>query len=487
MDKNKFNSYDLLDLGDSIIKRYAKHKVKIDLIHRESKEDRHIYEVNLKGSTREIHVRARASDVQLSLKLPMLQVVKLGLMLYLVVSPKEPDYDRLPKILRGKFYQRVSERQWLPYVAGHNSFGELVCLDADDFPHALLGGSTNSGKSVALQVLILSIAYSSSADDVNFILIDLGATSLRPFEGLPHLSCPVIRDRDVALHALEALTAEMKRRIKLEYEAQENYDKLPRLVLVIDEFPALFMGAEKTEVKQMTAMLSDLLRRGRHAKIHLVLAAQNPTIRNMKVDLSNITARAAFKCAKRNFSETILGEGGAENLSGSGDMLITAPGIDGVQRIQGIYIKPEEVSEVVRQIRDNPLFSGEQGQKFTIPDSDLLSPPDTLESQLTCAVVRRGPSKADQLLADVIMWALEQDSISINSVMGHYKIGWNKASGLVKRLEELGIVSRPEGKVPREVVPDYPEDIPEELISFLQNAGHSQDAVIEAFCKRPEK
>ncbi len=487
MSKNKFSNYDSLALKDDIIKRFAKYRVKIDLIHRESKEDRHIYEVNLKKNTREMHVRTHASDVQLSLKLPMLQVVKLDLMLYLVVSPKEPDYDRLPKILRGKFYQRVSERQWLPYVAGHNSFGELVILDVDDFPHTLLGGSTNSGKSVALQALILSIAYGSSADDVNFILIDLGATSLRPFEGLPHLSCPVIRDRDMALHALEVLTAEMKRRINLEYEAQENYNKLSRLVLVIDEFPALFTGAEKTEVKQMTDMLSNLLQRGRHAKIHLVLAAQNPTYQQMKIDISNITARAAFKCAKKNFSETILGEGGAENLSGSGDMLITAPGIDGVQWVQGIYIEPEEVGEVVRQIRDNPWFSSDRGQKFTIPDGSPHSLPDTVESQMTCTVDRKGPSKEDQLLANVIIWALEQDSISINSLMRHYHIGWNKASGLVERLEELGIVSRPEGKVPREVVPGYPEDIPEELISFLQNAGYSQDAIIEAFCNKSEK
>lgn len=141
-----------------------------------------------------------------------------------------------------------------------------------------------------------------------------------------------------ATFTLAALNDELERRIELEYADKTSFEQLPRLVLVIDEFPALFVGLEKAVSKTLTNVISSFLQRGGHAKIHVVLAAQNPTFQNMKVDLGNITARIAFKCAKKNFSEIILGEGGAENLLGRGDLLLRSPRFDGPQRIQGIYI-----------------------------------------------------------------------------------------------------------------------------------------------------
>ena len=285
-----------------------------------------------------------------------------------------------------------------------------------------------------------------------------------------------------------AVKDEMARRIALEHTNSLEYEMLPRLVLVIDEFPALFIGQSNKEMSRaIAATISSLLQRGRHAKIHLVLAAQNPTIQNMKVDLGNITARIAFRCAKKNFSETILGEGGAENLSGPGSLLLKSPENSDMEWIQGIYIKPRELRRLVQDTKNRlqPLTSNKF--ELAIPDCGPTEPSDTLASQLSCTVVKKGPSKEDALFASVILWALEQDYISINALMKRYHLGWNNAARLVERLEELGIVGRPEGKVPREVIPDYPEDLPEELITFLENTGHSQDAVIEAFCARTPK
>ncbi len=418
------------------------------------------------------------------MKLPIFYVVKNNFTLYIIASQKKIEYDHLPVLLHKPDYQKAQERARLPYVVGHDILGNIVMDDLAQFPHLILGGSTNSGKSVGLQALITTIAYSKSPSKANFILIDVGATDLMPFEELPHLSCPVVRERTAAIQALADLVAEMEQRIDLGYTSPASFKQLPRLVLVIDEFPALFAGIDKDMSKTLTNSVSSLLQRGRHAKIHVVLAAQNPTYQNMKVDLGNITTRIAFKCAKKNFSETILGEGGAETLMGHGDLLLRSPRYDSSSRIQGIYISPAELRETVQRIAAK--FAHMTANKFNlvIPNGDAVVSTGGLASQLSCSVVRQWPSDTDQLLANVIMWALERNSISINMLMTEFQFGWNKASRLVKRLEELGIVDRPEGKFPRKVIPGSPEEIPEELIKFLQTCSFSEKAVISACYNR---
>ncbi|MDE7242532.1 MAG: hypothetical protein K2O18_00940 [Oscillospiraceae bacterium] len=476
------------DLGEKIEKVFKRFNVNVELTDWTENNNRVRYDIKLRRNTTEEKLRAYAPDVQNRLKLPLFQVVTEDFDIYLVVSKHEAEYPRLPAILEDNVYREEVRKKKLPYFVGHNAMGKLVHVDLATLPHLLLGGASNSGKSVGLQAMIVSTAYTKRPSEVNLILIDVGAGDLMVFDGIPHLSCPVVRNCDAAYHTLMAVKDEMERRIDLEHTKPDDYRHLPRLVLVIDEFPALFTGQSSKEMSRAIAVaISSLLQRGRHAKIHLVLAAQNPTYQNMKIDLGNITARIAFRCARKNFSETILGEGGAENLLSSGSLLLKSPHSSGTEWIQGIYIKPRELRQLIQEMRELWMILPPKEFVITIPDSDSLSPPDTLESQLTCAVVRKGPSKVDQLLADLIMWTLEQKSISINSLMIRYHFGWNRASTMVKRLEELGIVGRPEGKAPREVIPDYPEDLPEELIGFLQNAGYSQDSVIDAFCNRTER
>lgn len=461
------------DLEKSIIKQFQKYGVNLGFTSRVIFRDRFAFLVKLKSNTREAHVRAHAPDVQLRLKLPLFYVDKYKFNLCLIASQKELRYDHLTAILKAPGRRKARRRMQLPYIVGHDVLGGLVVNDLAQFPHLLLGGSTNSGKSVGLQALITSIAYSKSPAQANFILIDAGATSLMPFEGLPHLSCPIVRDRTTAMYTLAALTVEIERRIDLEYADPISFKHLPRLVVVIDEFPALFMGVDKSMVKELTNNVSNLLQRGRHAKMHMVLAAQNPTFQNMKIDLGNITARIAFKCARKNFSETILGEGGAENLMGQGDLLLRSPQFDAPHRVQGIYITPKELQQTVQFIKEQHCGAASSKFSLTLPSNDLTDSSDALGDNLTCSVVKKWPSDADQLLASVIYWALEQDYISINALATDYHLGWNKASAFVKRLEDLGIVDRPEGKLPRKVIPTSPEDIPEELIRFLQDSGYS--------------
>lgn len=359
------------DLERDIVKQYAKYNVNMGIHKRVIVEDRVVFLIKLKGNTRETHVRAHAPDVQLRLKLPVFYVDKYNFNLCLIVSRRAITYKRLPAILSTPGYQEIQRGRHLPYVIGHDVLGRVVVEDLAYFPHLLLGGSTGSGKSVGLQTLIACIAYSKSPSQANFILIDVGATSLMLFEGLPHLSCPVVRERTAAAQTLAALTTEMERRIELEYADHASFKRLPRLVVVIDEFPALFMGVEKSMVKEVTNNISNLLQRGRHAKIHMVLASQNPTLQNMKVDLGNITARIAFKCAKKNFSETILGEGGAENLAGHGDLLLRSPQFDSPQRVQGVYITPKELQQAVQHIKIRHCDATSGKFNLVLPSNDL--------------------------------------------------------------------------------------------------------------------
>lgn len=472
------------DLAERIVKAYDKYGVNIDLKPDSYQRNRFIFSVKIKGNTQEKHIRAYAIDVQLRLKLPLFQVVKEDLTLYIIASTFEFEYPHLSTVLRNPNYQTALAEAKIPYIVGHDAFGDLVIEDLAKFPHLLLGGSTNSGKTVGLQALIASIAYTKSPSWVNFILIDAGATDLLVFEKLPHLSCPIVQNRTMTARTLNALISEMERRITLEHSNILEFLLLPRLVVVIDEFPALFLGIEKTEKQFIIDSISSLLQRGRHAKIHLVLAAQNPTFQNMKVDLGNITARIAFKCAKKNFSEVILGEGGAEKLSGQGEMLLKNPAYD-LQRLQGTYATEGELAKLVKRIIGQ--YGKDKGFSLKIPDARTESTGISGE-KLTCSVVRKGLSKEDQLLADVIVWALRLDTISVNMLMTTFHLGWNKAAKLIQRLEELGIVDGLKGKCPREVIPSTLEEIPDELVQFLEANGYephsyAENKVVEDFLK----
>lgn len=477
----KFQAEDeAIMLKEKIIQKYEKFNVRIDIKKYQAMKDRFIFLVKMKGNTREAHLRAHATDVQLRLKVPLFCVERDGLCLYLVVSRKEIEYAHLPELLQEPDFQKSQKRMDLPHIVGDDVLGDTVIEDLSQFPHLLLGGSTNSGKSVGLQTLITSIAYAKSPSKVNFVVIDVGATDLMVFEELPHLACPVVQDRTTAAQVLAALVLEMERRIDLKRTSYLHFLLSPRLVLVIDEFPALFMGLDKSEAQVLIANISTLLQRGRHAKIHVVLAAQNPTFQNMKVDLGNITTRIAFRCAKKNFSETILDEGGAENLAGQGDMLLKSPQHSDLQRIQGAYISPEELRYILRKI----VRKYSDVSPFVLDISKKVEATQTSGKHLTCSVVGTCPSADNQLLADVILWALEKNTVSINALAHDHHLGWNRAANFMKQLERIGITDKPCGKQARNVRPKDIKYLSPTLIAFLNSCGHSRDAIVCAFQKR---
>lgn len=474
-------------LSKKIEKEFRKFKDNIEVIDWNSLGSRICYELKLKGGTRKEKIFAHAQEVQSRLKLPIFYVYQSGFSIYIVASEKETKYPHLLKILNNPDYEETLEEMELPYVIGYNNLGNPVITDISTFPHLLLGGSTNSGKSVGLRVMITTSIYGKPPSKVNLVLIDVGSGDLIEFDGIPHLSCPVVRDHETAYRTIASVKTEMERRIKLEQTNLTEFKRLPRLVMVIDEFPALFMGLDnKKMLQQMKNDISSLLQRGRHAKIHLILAAQNPTVQNMKVDLGNITARIVFRCAKKNYSETILGESGAESLFGPGNLLLKSPLDSGLQRIQGIYIKPKEIQETVRWLQSSQYRyqCGETDNKFNL----VISPNSQEEIEMepyphlrTVRAVMTGPSEQESQLAAVIFWAFGKNHISTNLLMVEHHLGWNKAANLVRQLEQLGIVGQPNGKQPRVVRPNRIDDISDELVEFMEYCDYPRDSLICAF------
>jgi S-DNA-T family DNA segregation ATPase FtsK/SpoIIIE len=306
------------------------------------------------------------------------------------------------------------------------------------------------------------------------------------FDGIQHLACSVIRDAVTGLRGLQALKTEMERRKNLANTNVSEFELLPRIVCVIDEFPALISGiADKQSSKVLVETISSLLQRGRHSKIHLVLAAHNPTLKNIKVDLANITARMAFKCAKPNFSEVILGESGAELLSGNGDMYFKSSQFDGLQRIQGIYISSEDLQWAISRIKERPSSSSDAEYKFTISDAVLFpKESETGEDPAKPAITKQDIDEG--LFAKIVMWSLRHEKVSCNLLKDDFSIGWNRGAEFLERLHRLGIAGDLYGKLPRVVLPVCLEDLPTETMSLLERNGYTSEHIQEAINSRGE-
>lgn len=358
----------------------------------------------------------------------------------------------------------------LTFVLGSNIAGEPVFADIERMPHLLVAGTTGSGKSVGINVMLLSLLFRSAPDDVRLILIDPKMLELSVYEGVPHLLTPVVTDMEDAAKVLQWCVIEMERRYRLlshlnvrnlksynskiedaarlgepllvpEYD--DNGDdlyaeltKLPRILVVVDEFADLMMIVGK-KVEQLIARIAQ---KARAAGIHLVLATQRPSVDVITgLIKANIPCRISFQVSSQVDSRTILDQQGAEQLLGDGDMLYLAPGSSVPERIHGAFVSDDEVLSVVQEIASNSETNY----------VNILKDANNLEIQ---GIADSVEDEADPLYAEAVEFVLESNKASISSVQRKLRVGYNRAANLIEKMQDDGIVSEPNPNGSREIL-----------------------------------
>lgn len=462
-------------LAHEIEKHYAYHgvRIKLKLLSKTDRYGRLIFRLDIRPGTKVSLIFERASDIGTALHLPLFQPFRDGLSICLAVSKSDITQNSLMKMLTSTMFRR--SRYFLPVAIGYNMRGEMVFADLAEMPHAMYAGTTNSGKSVGLICLISSLIIKRPVKDVNLILFDIGAKTLEPFNDIPHLSYPIIKDADTGIYVIQKLVEEMERRIEMD---RSELQDLPTIVCVIDEYVSFINNIEnKKQAQKLADRISNLLRRGRHAKINMVLSTQEPTLKNMKVDIGNITTRMAFKCAKYHNSITILGEGGAERLPGKGAMLFQSNDYSNPVHLQGAYISEDEVDRLVNYIKN---AEHDLSRKFLIPEYDSSEQKIQEAEDFEDSDDLQDRTKE---LADIIMWALGRDTISANQIMDRFSMG-NRAYDIVEKLFEMRLITEKFANQPRTVLPRSVEELSEDVVKLLENHGYLCEDVSNAICKR---
>ncbi len=370
----------------------------------------------------------------------------------------------------------------LTFAMGKDIAGMPVVADLGKMPHVLVAGTTGSGKSVAINTMILSLLYKSTPEEVRLIMIDPKMLELSVYEGIPHLLTPVVTDMKDAQNALRWAVAEMERRYKLmsklgvrnltgynqkivdaekagepirdplfqlieplqEGEEFPVLSSLPSIVIVIDELADMMMIVGK-KVEELIARLAQ---KARAAGIHLVLATQRPSVDVLTgLIKANVPTRISFQVSSRIDSRTILDQGGAESLLGNGDMLFLPSGSSIPIRAHGAFVDDHEVHKIVDFL------------KKTAPSNYLKE--ITKERSDTGKSITEGSDGAemDALYDEAVMFVTETRKASISSVQRRFKVGYNRAARMIEDMEAAGVVSMPEGNGSREVLaPPAPKD-----------------------------
>ena len=348
----------------------------------------------------------------------------------------------LRDILLADAYRNASSH--LTLALGFDVIGRPVVADLSCMPHLLIAGATGAGKSVAINAFISSILFKATPDDVRLLMIDPKRIELSVYEGIPHLLHPVVVEPKLASRALIWAVREMERRYKLLEEMRvksfASYnevaeEKLPYIVIIVDELADLMMVASK-DVETCIARLAQM---ARAAGMHIMLATQRPSVDVLTgLIKANFPTRISFKVSSKVDSRTILDGSGAEHLLGLGDMLFLPPGAAKLQRIHGAYISEEETERIIS-------FLKEQGSAEY--DESVLQVVEE-EAETASAEAADYDEKYDEAVAVVT----ETGQASISMVQRRLRVGYNRAARMIEMMEREGIVGPSDGSRPREVL-----------------------------------
>lgn len=435
------------------------------------------FEMELAPGTKVNKISALVKDLARSLSVTSVRVVEV-IPGKSVIGLELPNPTRemvtLKEVLSTQAFQQ--SRSSLSFALGKDISGEPVVVDLAKMPHLLVAGTTGSGKSVALNVMLLSLLYKSSPQELRLILIDPKMLELSIYDNIPHLLAPVVTDMKDAATALRWCVAEMERRYRLmaslgvrniagynikvrealdrgtpllnplvpaiSGEAPQELQMLPKIVVLADEFADMMVVVGK----KVETLIARLAQKARAAGIHLIFATQRPSVDVITgLIKANIPTRIAFQVSSKIDSRTILDQQGAEQLLGNGDMLYLPPGSGVPVRVHGCYASDEEVHRVVSDLkqRGKPDYLDD-----ILNESVSVDPTGYTES----AMVEEGDGEKDDLYDEAVAFVVKAQRVSVSSVQRRFKIGYNRAARIVEAMEAAGVVSKMEGNAQREVL-----------------------------------
>lgn len=409
------------------------------------------------GLADDIKLNLAAADIRIEAPIPGKAAVGIE------VPNKENVTVAFRDLIESKEFKESKSK--ISFAVGKDISGRTKVTDIAKMPHLLIAGATGSGKSVCINTIIMSILYKADPNEVKLLMIDPKVVELSVYNGIPHLMIPVVTDPKKASGALHWAVAEMTDRYEkfaqanvreingynakvdsIEVpEGQERPQKMPQIVIIVDELADLMMVASN-DVEEAICRLAQL---ARAAGIHLVIATQRPSV-NVITGLikANMPSRIAFAVTSGVDSRTILDMNGAEKLLGKGDMLFSPQGAPKPIRVQGAFVSDEEVSDVVEYIKEHngdAQYNDSVQQKMESLQSSggntvSISDSDTSDDG------------KDAYFMDAAKIIVDKEKASIGMLQRYLKVGFNRAARIMDQLEEAGIVGPEEGTKPRTVL-----------------------------------
>ena len=393
------------------------------------------------GLSDNIAMALASSDLRIEAPIPGKTVVGIE------VPNKDKDSVALKELIESQEFK--NSKSDIPLTLGKDVEGNILISGMEDMPHLLIAGATGSGKSVCINSIITSVIYKSSPKDVKLMLIDPKVVELSVYNGIPHLLIDVVTNPKKAAFALNWAVDEMEKRYeafaenhvrdlkgynkKMMAEGKED-EKLPKILIIVDELADLMMVASK-EIEEYIARLAQ---KARAAGMHLILATQRPSVDIITGTIkANVPSRIAFAVASSVDSRTILDMGGAEKLLGKGDMLFYPSKYPKPKRIQGAFISDGEVERLVDFVKSNNEIK------------------NTVESKIEQAIEDKKvniDNEKDPLFKEAVELVVNDEQASISYIQRKLKVGYSRAGRIVDQMEEMGIIGPHEGSKPRKLL-----------------------------------
>jgi S-DNA-T family DNA segregation ATPase FtsK/SpoIIIE len=473
-DQHAINEEELKGLAQILVEKCAEFDVHGTITHINPGPVVTTYEMKPEAGVKYSRITGLSDDLCLAMKAESILIERMTGKN--TVGIQVPNAERetifLREVVESPYFGDARSR--LTLALGKDINGRIITADLATMPHLLIAGSTGSGKSVAINAMIMSLLFKATPEQVRLILVDPKRVELGNYDGVPHLYTPIITEPKLASVALRNAVREMERRLKLLaergvrnvdqynklftedtpslFETETEHKPLPYIVIIIDELADLMM----LDGKNVEESITRLAQMARAVGIHLILATQRPSVDVITgLIKANIPTRISFRVATKVDSRTILDANGSESLLGRGDMLFLAPGSARVQRVHAPFVTEKEIAQVVEFWRSQG--EAEYEKKFLEALKD--------DSAGSDGSGEPGEDDHDELFEDAVRLVLEFGKASTSLLQRRLRIGYGRAAHLIDLMERDGIVGAADGPKPREVLkrPDWIDEVEQSL------------------------